>query len=124
MHFCSNSEENNFNDIKKKLTDFKDTLEILQRKDWKDSFFHFVAMLFTMLKQNKKQKKSNVQKWRQIEKRISRWFFLQVICYQEVFLRKLVFNLKQLLFGVLKPAKEVSLLNLLLNADKKEVTVT
>lgn len=33
MHFCSNSEENNFNDIKKKLTDFKDTLEILQRKD-------------------------------------------------------------------------------------------
>ena len=124
MHFCSNSEENNFNDIKKKLTDFKDTLEILQRKDWEDSFFHFVAMLFTMLKQNKKQKKSNVQKWRQIEKRISRWFFLQVICYQEVFLRKLVFNLKQLLFGVLKPAKEVSLLNLLLNADKKEVTVT
>lgn len=124
MHFCSNSEENNFNDIKKKLTDFKDTLEILQRKDWKDSFFHFVAMLFTMLKQNKKQKKSNVQKWKQIEKRISRWFFLQVICYQEVFLRKLVFNLKQLLFGVLKPAKEVSLLNLLLNADKKEVTVT
>ena len=124
MHFCSNSEENNFNDIKKKLTDFKDTLEILQRKDWKDSFFHFVAMLFTMLKQNKKQKKSNVQKWRQIEKRISRWFFLQVICYQEVFLRKLVFNLKQLLFEVLKPAKEVPLLNLLLNADKKEVTVT
>ena len=81
-------------------------------------------MLSTMLKQNKKQKKSNEQKLRQIEKSIFRWFFLQVICYQEVFLRKLVFNLKQLLFGVLKPAKEVSLLNLLLNADKKEVTVT
>ena len=124
MHFCSNSEENNFNDVKKKLTDFKDTLELLQRKDWKDSFFHFVSYAFHYAKAKQKTKKSNVQKWRQIEERISRWFFLQVICYQEVFLRKLVFNLKQLLFGVLKPAKEVSLLNLLLNADKKEVTVT
>ena len=57
MHFCSNSEENNFNDVKKKLTDFKDTLELLQRKDWKDSFFHFVCYAFHYAKAKQKTKK-------------------------------------------------------------------